>query len=269
MVAALDLYFRLTAIRIRAQMQYRVPFLLELFTTAFMGFTAFVTIYLTLQRFEGIGGWSLWEVAFLYGTVELSFGAMDMLFSGFDPQFFGNQVRTGAFDQMLLRPANITVQVLGSEFVMRRLGRVFQGGAVLALALSHLQIDWTVGKALYLPVILLSLICFFGGLFVVGAAITFWTVDSIEVVNILTYGGTEMYAYPMNIYPAWLRGFFTYVLPGIFLNYYPALYLLGKPDPLGMPAFAPFLAPVAGAGVLAAGLAFWGFALRHYQSTGT
>jgi ABC-2 type transport system permease protein len=83
-----------------------------------------------------------------------------------------------------------------------------------------------------------------------------------------TWGG-EMMSYPFHIYPPWLTRFFTYLVPAIFLLYYPALYILRKPDPFGMPWFAPYLAPVVGLGMLALGNAFWRFGLRHYQSTGT
>jgi ABC-2 type transport system permease protein len=141
--------------------------------------------------------------------------------------------------------------------------------AALLLAMALLNIHWTADKLIYLPVVIVSLIAFFGGLFIIGSTITFWTVESIEVVNIFTYGGSEMMSYPMHIYPAWLRQFFTFILPAIFLNYYPALYFLNKPDPLGLPAFAPFVAPLAVAAVLAAALLFWNYGLRHYQSTGT
>jgi ABC-2 type transport system permease protein len=72
----------------------------------------------------------------------------------------------------------------------------------------------------------------------------------------------------MSIYQDWLRRIFTFVVPAIFLNYYPALYFLDKPDPFNFPAFAHFLAPVAGAVVFALALAFWKFGLEHYQSTG-
>ena len=58
-------------------------------------------------------------------------------------------------------------------------------------------------------------------------------------------------------------------MPAILLTYYPALYILGKPDPLGFPAIAPLLSPVAGFGTLAVALGFWRFGLRHYESTGT
>jgi ABC-2 type transport system permease protein len=264
-----DLYRRLVWIKMRAQMQYRASFLLELFMVAFMSGVTFLSIALVLQKFEGVGGWKLAEIAFLYGMVEAAFGGMDMVFSGFDPPAFGLQVRLGTFDQMLLRPVSITLQVLGSEFLLRRLGRILQGGAIFAIALHLLDIQWTLDKLLYLPVVFASLVCFFGGLFIIGSTITFWTVESIEAINILTYGGTEMMSYPMHIYQDWMRNFFTYIVPAIFLNYYPTLYFLDKPDPFGFPVAAHFISPVIGFGMLAISLAFWRFGIRHYQSTGT
>ncbi len=266
---AFGVYRRLISVNIRAQMQYRVAFAFDLIGTGLGTGIAFVTLALILQRFENIAGWTLPQVAFLYGTVETAFGIMDMIFSGFDPSHFGHQIRKGTFDQILLRPAGTTLQVFGSEFALRRLGRIFQGAVVLILSLLWLDVSWTPLKMLFLPLMLASLVCFFGALFVTGATFTFWTVQSIEVVNIFTYGGVEMMSYPMSIYNKWLRRFFTFVIPGIFMNYYPALYILDKPDPLGMPPFAPLLCPVVGAAMLAAALAFWRFGIRHYQSTGT
>ena len=264
-----SLYRRLVSYEIRSQLQYRVPFLLDILASFMATATGFATLALILQRFDNIAGWDLGEVAFLYGTVELAFGIMDMLFSGFDPANFGIRVRLGTFDQMLLRPINVTLQVFASNLQMRRIGRILQGGLVLAVALSLVDVQWTVVKLLYLPVIELSMVAFFGGLFIIGATITFWTVESIEAINVLTYGGTEMMAYPMSIYPAWMRRFFTFIVPAIFLNYYPALYFLDKTDPLNLPGWMSFLSPVAGLAVLLAGLAFWNYGIRHYQSTGT
>jgi ABC-2 type transport system permease protein len=228
-----------------------------------------LTLAFVFEHFGSIAGWNLAEVAFLYGLVEFSFGLMDMLFSGFDPQSFGRQVRMGLFDQLLLRPVNLTLQVLGSDFVLRRIGRIIQGGVVLLIAMTWVEVSWTAGKLLYLPLVVLGQVCFFGGLFVIGATLSFWTIDSLEAVNIFTYGGSEMISYPMHIYQDWMRRFFTFVLPAIFLNYYPALFFLEKSDPLQMPAFAPFLSPAVGLGVLAAALAFWNFGIRYYQSTGS
>jgi ABC-2 type transport system permease protein len=261
-------YFRLLGAQMRSQLQYRASFLLDVFSTAFFTITEFGALALVLNRFGEIDGWTLGEVAFLYGLVELSFGLMDMLFAGFDPQFFGQGIRKGTFDQFLLRPVPIIWQVLSSDVTLRRIGRILLGIVIFVFAINLSNLEWTLIKIIYLPFVVVGMVLFFGGLFMIGSSFTFWTVESVEAMNILTYGGGFLISYPMSIYQDWLRRIFTFVIPAIFLNYYPALYFLDKPDPFGFPFIAHFLAPVAGAIVFALALAFWRFGLEHYQSTG-
>ena len=264
-----SLYLRYISIQIRTQMQYRVAFLLNLAADFFATFLSFAALALILQRFENIGGWRLGEVAFLYGLVQLSFGAVEMAFAGFAPKAFSRRVRAGSFDQLLLRPVNMTLQILGSRFTLDSFGRGIQGVAIFGLALTILDVQWSVFKLAYLPVVILSMMAFFGGLFVINATITFWTIDARTAMNIFSYGSSEMIAYPMHIYPVWLRRIFTFFIPAIFLSYYPTLFFLDKPDPLNFPAFAPFLTPFVGGIVLFLAFRFWRFGLRHYQSTGS
>jgi ABC-2 type transport system permease protein len=253
----------------RSQLQYRVSFLLDVFSTTFFTITEFGALALVLNRFETIDGWRLAEVAFLYGLVELSFGLMDMLFAGFDPPFFGQNIRKGTFDQFLLRPVPLLWQVLSSDLTLRRIGRIGLGIVIFLFAVGINDIAWTIGKMMYLPFVILGMILFFGGLFMIGSTITFWTVESVEAMNILTYGGSFLISYPMSIYQEWLRRIFTFVIPAIFLNYYPALYFLGKADPFNFPFVAHFLAPIAGLVMFVLALVFWRFGLEHYQSTGS
>lgn len=267
------IYRRLIGVQIRSQLVYRVSFWLDMLAVALTALVEFGSLALVLAQFEGLGGWSLREVAFLYGLVTAAFGTMDMFFSGFDPGTFGIRVRRGTFDQIMLRPVDLILQVLGSSFLLRRLGRILDGLFILAFALigpaQASIIHWTPLKVLYLPVIFGGLILFFGALFVIGSTITFWTVESIEAINILTYGGSELMSYPGHIYGRGLRRFFTYIVPALLMNYYPALYLFDKPDPFGLPAFVPFLAPAIGVGMMVVAIAFWRFGIRHYTSTGT
>jgi ABC-2 type transport system permease protein len=169
----------------------------------------------------------------------------------------------------MLRPVGLTWQVLGSRFLLRRFGRIFEGLLVLAYAIWSLNIHWTWGKMIYLPVVFFSQVIGMGGLFILSSAVTFWTLQSIEAFNIVTYGGSDMMSYPMNIYPVWMQRFFTFILPFIFLNYYPVLYFLDKPDPLHFPAFAPFLAPFVALGLFWAALLVWRTGINHYQSAGS
>jgi len=265
----IDIYRRLLAVQLRSQLGFRTAFLLDLVATAFFTVIEFGALALALSRFETIGGWTIAEVAFLYGLVEMGFAMMDMLFSGFDPPVFGRMVRLGSFDQLLLRPIPLPIQILGSKFELRRFGRIFFGSGIFLYGLLNNPIQWSWLKLLLLPLVELGIITCFGGLFIIGATITFWTVDSIELLNIFTYGGSYTISYPMTIYPDWMRRFFTVVLPAIFLNYYPALYILDKPDPFDFPPFAPFISPLAGMTILVLSLAIWQVGRRHYQSTGT
>lgn len=265
----MPLVLRLIGVQLRAQMQYRASFWIDVLGTFVLQLTGIVAILSGLSTFGAVAGWSISEVAFLYGMVEVSFGLMDMIFSGFDPPWFSTLVKQGQFTQLLLRPAGLWTQVLGSAFLLRRLARVGQGALVLIVALLQLQIEWTLVKVLYLPLVIAGQVMCYGALFVVGSAIVFWTIDSVEAINILTYGSTEMTMYPMTVYPDWLRNIFTFLVPTIFMNYFPALYFLGKPDPLGFPTFAPFIAPFVGAAMLIVSIGVFRIGLRHYQGTGT
>jgi ABC-2 type transport system permease protein len=264
-----SIYRRLIGVQIRSQMAYRASFLMELVGTGVITLAEYASLALVFSRFDNLGGWSLGQVAFLYGLAELAFGIMDMVFGGFDPSHFGFQVRRGTFDQILLRPLNITVQVLGSEFTLRRSGKIVVSILIFATALNLAPVAWTTSKIILTILVVISQVFFFGGLFIIGATITFWTVDSIEAINIFTYGGSYMISHPMHIFPDAMRRFFTFVIPAAFLNYYPAMYILEIPDPTGMPAWAAFLVPLAGLFLLAVALAFWRFGINHYQSTGT
>lgn len=263
------LYLRLLNVQLVSQIQYRTSFIFQLLGTALISSLEFASLALAMQRFEFLGGWNIGEIAFLVGLVEVGFGAMDMIFSGFDPQYFGQSIRKGSFDQVLLRPIPSGVQVLGSDLGLRRIGRIVTGFIILFYSFSVVPIAWTAIKILLIPVLIVSLLIFFGALFVIGATFTFWTVDAIEVMNILTYGGSYVISHPMHVLQSWLRNFFTFIVPAIFLNYYPALYILGKQDPVAMPAWAPFAAPFVAAAALWIAAAFWRYGIRHYQSSGS
>jgi ABC-2 type transport system permease protein len=257
---SMHLYRRLLGAQLRSHMQYRTAFVFDVISTMLFTITEFGALALTFQRFPSIGGWNVLEVMFLYGLVEFSFGLMDMVFAGFDPSRFAEYIRKGTLDQFLLRPSSLYVQIFGSDFTLRRIGRLFLSAGIFAYAVLHLEINWSLEKVLYLPFVILGMVLFFGGLFIVGATITFWTIDSTEAMNMIQY--------PMNIYNEWLRQFFTFVVPALFLNYQPALWFLGKPDPFHLPEFTHFLAPIAGGCVFVVSLIFWNFGLRHYQGTG-
>ncbi|MFG1805911.1 ABC transporter permease [Streptomyces sp. NPDC049040] len=251
----------------RSTMVYRASFVM----TALGNFAAtaldFVTIVLMFSHIDALGGFTLPEVAFLYGTASTSFGLTDLLLGSMSR--LGSRVRDGTFDTLLLRPAPVLAQVAADRFALRRLGRIAQGALVLCWALLRLDVDWTPLKVLLLPVTLLAGAAIFCAIYVAGAAFQFWAGDAAEIQSSVTYGGTTMLQYPPGLFARELVRGVTFVVPLAFVNWLPALRILGRPDPLGLPGWVDFLAPaVAALCCLLAGLA-WRAGIRSYRSTGS
>jgi ABC-2 type transport system permease protein len=104
---------------------------------------------------------------------------------------------------------------------------------------------------------------------VLQGTMSFWTIESLEVANVVTYGGVQAAQFPLSLYDAWLRGALTYVVPIACVAYFPVLLILGRPDPLGTPPWFGAVAPLAGVAFLAMSFVAWRFGIRHYTSTGS
>lgn len=265
--AALSLYGRLVAAQVRSQLQYRASFALQVLGQFLSNFVGFVAVLLLFHRFDSLAGWSRAEVAFLYGLGGLAFGLSDLLAGGFDRLSIA--IQTGTFDRVLTRPVGVFAQVLASDFQLRRLGRMAQGALVLVLSIAWLEVDWTPLKALVLLSAIGSGVAIFGAIWVIGAAITFWTVQTSEVTNVFTYGGEELVSYPLSVYGEGTRRFFTFVVPLAFVTYLPALYILDRPDPLELPPALQFCSPLVAAIFFLVARGAWSLGVRHYQSTGS
>ena len=114
-----------------------------------------------------------------------------------------------------------------------------------------------------------AILAFFYGLFVIQATLSFWTTESLELINTLTYGGTETAQYPLAIYRPWFRRLFTYVVPLGCISYFPSVAILGVEDPLGSSLAFQVSSPFAGFLFLALSLGFWRIGIRRYTSTGS
>ena len=265
----MDLYLRLIASRIRAQMQYRFSFVMDVIGNFFSNFTDLAALFVMFTQAKSLGGWSLGEVAFLYGLSSVSFALHELFQGAFDNDVFASYIQRGQFDQMLTRPLPVPFQMFTEYFMLRRFGRMTQGLIAFALGAALAQPHWTVAKLMYLPLVVAGGGVFFLAISIAGCTLCFWTVQPTEVVNIFTYGGTAMLSYPLTIYQEWMQRFFVYILPMAFINFFPSLYFLDRPDPFHLPTFVPFLAPGVCAGVFVLALRIWSFGVARYTSTGS
>ncbi|WP_234010736.1 ABC transporter permease [Streptomyces sp. SPB074] len=252
---------------VRSMLAYPLSFALNLFAQAAITGLDFVVILLMFSHVEALGGYDLADFAVLYGLSSVSFGLCHLLLGS--TQRLGQRVRDGTLDALLVRPAPVLAQIAADRFSLNRLGRTFQGLAVLAWGLSAAGVDWNAGRVLVIPYAVVSGAAIFGAVYVAGAAFQFVATDAAEVENAFTYGGQTMLQYPPTVFAKEVVRAVTFVLPLSFVNWIPGAYLLDRPVPLGLPAWCAVLPPfVAVAALALAGLA-WRTGLRGYRSTGS
>jgi ABC-2 type transport system permease protein len=262
-----QLYFHLVRARVRSQWQYRVSFVLDSLGSFSLTFIDFVVVWTLFRHVPDLEGWSLPEVALLYGISGIGVAIADMVVGHIEDLHL--DIRSGRFDVVLLRPASTLVQVAASDLALRRLGRVGQACAVLGYAVVAAEIEWNPLRVALVPVGVACATFVFVATFVLWASITFWTIGSSEAGNAFTYGGNTMTSYPLTVFGPWLRRMLAFVVPLAFVTYFPGLYLLDKEDPLGYPAWFSFAAPLVTALYCAITGFVWRAAVRHYRSTGS
>jgi ABC-2 type transport system permease protein len=244
-------------------MQYPGAFIATSLGAFVSTITDLIGIWALFARFRQIEGWTFAEVALLYGVISVAFAFADALTRGFD--VFGDIfVKTGDFDRLLVRPRSTVLQLLGYELRATRIGRLGQAVIAWAIGAQLSNVEWTLGAWATLAFAVLGGIALFSGILVLQATLAFWTVESLEIANTLTYGGVEAAQFPLDVYARWFRNFLTYVVPLACVSYFPVAAVLGHS---GSPLLR--FTPALGFVFFAVSLWVWRFGVRHYTSTGS
>ncbi|MEO3807649.1 ABC-2 family transporter protein [Sphaerisporangium sp. B11E5] len=265
MIGAVRAYVLLAAVWTRAALQYRastVMLTLGAFTVTSLDVAAIAVMF---AHTDSLGGFGLYEVMFLYGTAGVSFALADLLFGNVDR--LGQHIRSGSFDTMLIRPVSPFVQMAVERFTVQRTGRVAQAAVVLAIALPSLDVPWQ--RAWMIPVMVVCGVVLFASVWTVGAALQFLLTDAPELANAFTYGGAQLTQYPFSVYGADLVRGVTFIVPLAFVNWQPGLFVLDRPDPLGLPHWLRYLSPAAALMLATLAALVWRAGIRRYRSTGS
>ncbi|MGK5534062.1 ABC transporter permease [Streptomyces sp. URMC 129] len=252
---------------VRSALTYRTSFVLMTVGSAVGSMLDFVALAIMFSHVEELGGFTVAEVALLYGTTSVSLGLADLVLGNLDR--VGGRIRDGTLDVLLVRPAPVFAQVAADRFALRRIGRVAQGLFVLGWALTRLELDWSAGRVLLLVVTVVAGAVIFGAIYALGGAFQFVAQDAAEVQNSFTYGGNTLLQHPPTIFAKELVRGVTFVVPLAFVNWLPVLRLLGRDDPLGLPGWVDVASPAVAAVMCAVAAPAWRVGVRSYRSTGS
>lgn len=260
------MYGTLLRAAVAGQASYRVSFGMDLLGTALGVGLDFVELFAVFSQVPALGGFSFAEAVLVFGLASIGFASADMLVGQVDRVV--EHVRAGTLDVLMLRPLSVFGQVAVSDLQLRRLGRVAVSVVLLAVALGRVEVDWTPARVAILVVAPVVSTVVFGALFVVAGAVSFWLVDGTEVGNAFTYGSAYLSQWPVGVLGPVLSRFFTFVIPAAFTGYLPALAILGRDDPSGLPGWLPWASPLAAVLAAAAAGLVWTRGVRHYTGAG-
>jgi ABC-2 type transport system permease protein len=266
-VAELRAYVALLGGQWRSVASYRASFVLEMITNVGATGLDIVAVLVLFQATRTVGDFTLVEGLLVVSLSSCAFALADFTVGNIDR--LKTYVRAGTLDAVLVRPLGVLAQLVLMDLPVRKALRLVLAATVLVVALRLNDIDWTASRVALVIVTPLAGAVFFGAIFVLSASLAFWWVESGEIGSAFTYGGRDFTAYPTTVYSGWFRALFAYGLGFGFVAYQPAVALLGRTDPLGLPAWAGFAAPLVA--LLAAGAAAtaWRIGIRRYRSTGS
>lgn len=260
-------YALLVRVAFREAAQYRTSLALRSLTEAAATVLDLAAIGIIFAHLPALDGFSLAEVAFLYGTSALAFALAEAFLGPIDR--LGWHIREGRFDVVLIRPVSALVQTATLAFSPQRVARAVQPAVIVLVSCLAVPVHWTPDRVLLVPAMVLCGTVLASSAFVTTAAVLFVAPDASVAVAASTQGSALAARYPMTVYGHHVALLLTVVLPIGFVSWLPALHVLSRPDPLGLPTALRFASPLVAAAGMAVAAFSWRAGVRRYRSTGS
>lgn len=267
MIRALRIYGLLLGASIRSEAQYRGNLIVSILGAIAHQGVGLAFLWVVVDGFGEIGGWTLSDITFLYGVRFAAHGVFTLFFNqileGVD-----QVVRQGEYDRFLVRPVDPFVQLLTRRFHLSIAGDIVGGVTLLILASARANVDWSFFAVVYLVLAVLGGAMVEAAIQLFVASLSFRLLSTQAFRYALDGVFTLFGGYPLKIFPSAARFAFTFIVPIAFIAYIPSTVLLDRSGDLGVAPIIAYLAPGAGLALGVAAYAFWRRQSQHYASTG-
>lgn len=204
--------------------QSKVNFIIGLCGFFLTQITGIAFLYLVFEQIPVLADWSLEQLIFIYGFAQIPRG-IDHLLTDNIWLLAWNYVVNGRFDQFMLRPMNLFLQVIFEKIQPDALGELLVGAILIIISLN---------KGIVIvdaPHVILFMVSIVAGAFIytavklLFASFAFWIKISGPVL-FTAYQFADFAKYPTGIYAKGVRFIITWVVPFAFVAYLPASYFL-------------------------------------------
>jgi ABC-2 type transport system permease protein len=253
------IYLEAIRIAFASAAAYRADFILQSVITLLSNIVFPLVTLLIYGSGASFEGWTLYEVLLIQAIFTISTGVSNMFFDGIVWSTMGSVVE-GTLEIVLIKPVNCLFFLLASTFNINSFGVVLGGGVILGATIANIAepspVMWLQCIALFFMGILVML-----GLKLMMAATAFKWVANSRIPEM--YESVAKFGnYPMTIFPKWIVGLTSFLMPVAMIGFYPAAALLGRTSPWMFVAVIPCLL------FMLAGVLIYQYMVRLYESVG-
>lgn len=242
---------------VQTDMEYRADFYTRIVASLLGLLTTVGALSIAYNYTTNIRGWTFAEVLVLLSVYYLMDGLIEMFIAPNMRQVM-QQVRDGTLDFVLLKPVSAQFMASFRTVNVWRIVNVLVGLGLSVYTIGRLSLSVGTPQALAFAVTLAAGVAVVYSFWLVLVTLTFWFIK-IDNIEQIIWQAFEAGRYPIEIYPTWLRGALTYMIPVAFIITVPAQALAGRLN-AGFLLVALLVAVVA----VTLSSAFWRFGLRHY-----
>ncbi len=240
------------------ELQYRANFWVQLLNSVIGLGTGILAIAIVYSQTDSLGGWSADELLAVMGVHLMVGGFLRALVQPNMWQLL-EDVREGTLDYTLTRPADSQLLVSVRQFSLWSLVDVALGAGVVIWSITRISatLGWVNGAGFVVALVCGAIIIY--AIWISAATLAFKVVQIDNLMQLMS-GIYEAGRWPVGIYPGWLRGALTFLVPLAFAVTVPAEAISARISWWWLA-----LAVVVAALTMVGSRAIWRWGIRNYS----
>lgn len=199
---------------IKSSISLKESFLLQSFFMLVSNLIFFSFWLIYFSNFDSVKGWTIQDMACLYGIVGGSYGLFAVFLGG--SRFIARMIFEGDLDSLIVKPKNLLILIVGSKSVSSGWGDIFS--SIVFFLFSGYLTFWNLPLVVILILTASLTITAFS---IMMGSLAFWIGDSHLLSKQLFEFLLTFSNYPKSIYVGAVKFFLLTVLPSGFIGFIP------------------------------------------------
>ncbi len=250
----------------RRQLEMLISFICFMVALPVRCLTGLVIIYVLVDKFSPLYGWTYHQLIFMYGVSYVSDGLASTFAS--QARKIESAVIRGDFDRFLVRPMGVLFQLLFRFIYLVGLMEVVSGLIVMLYGCFKTGFVFSPSNIIKLVLVIIGATFIRIGFMVIVGSVAFWTKRSATLIWIGEELMRKTTQYPISIYPEIFQALFTFLIPFGFISFYPSSEFFGFGNSFDLPLNFALWTPIIGVLLFAISCRVFEQGLKKYESAG-